>query len=116
MIQVQEWYGMNVVLFTDEENHGSVVLVLYDEPRGDNHIKAYIQNFWVDKEYRGNGVGSRLLDMAEEYAAEHGNDYVFLEWSDRDSPRHVFDYYLKRGYDDIEFSRHNTLFRKYLRT
>jgi ribosomal protein S18 acetylase RimI-like enzyme len=55
----------------------------------------YIDVLWVDDAYRGQGIGSRLLAMAEEIAVSKGFCNAHLETTDFQA----FEFYKKRGYE-----------------
>jgi ribosomal protein S18 acetylase RimI-like enzyme len=55
----------------------------------------YIETLWVDESYRGGGIGTRLLAMAEEVAVSRGFYKCHLETTDFQS----LDFYLKNGYE-----------------
>ncbi|MBJ6125477.1 GNAT family N-acetyltransferase [Microvirga splendida] len=56
-----------------------------------------VDHFWVDKALRGQGYGSRLLDMAEETARMHGAIGAQLTTSTFQAPG----FYEKQGYAEI---------------
>lgn len=65
---------------------------------------AFIETLWVDKSLRRQGLGQNLLVKAEEYAAKHSCQVVFLNTlTESNVP-----FYEKRGYV-FEFARDNYL-------
>ena len=54
----------------------------------------YIAILWVRDEWRGRGVGSRLMALAEEYAAAQGRTHVHVDTFDFQAP----DFYRRLGY------------------
>jgi len=54
----------------------------------------YIELFWVDKKMRGEGLGSGVLQKAEEIAVQRGCKNAHLETHDFQN----LNFYLKRGY------------------
>ena len=54
----------------------------------------HVDFVWVAEVLRGQGLGSRLMDAAEAFAAEHGAFAVTLETHSFQAP----DFYTKRGY------------------
>jgi GNAT superfamily N-acetyltransferase len=64
---------------------------------------ARITALIVTKDYRGRGIGTRLLATAERWAVEHGCTQVELNSGDHHRPAHTF--YQHRGYrlDDRRF-------------
>lgn len=57
--------------------------------------KAYLEDFVVNPEIRGGGIGSQLWDAMCEWAREHGAHKLTFTSSDRHASAHGF--YLKRG-------------------
>jgi len=57
---------------------------------------ARITAFIVTEEYRGRGIGTRLLAEAEQWAVEQGCTQVELNSGDHHAPAHAF--YQRRGY------------------
>ena len=55
----------------------------------------HIRTVWVDESHRGQGLGTRLLALAEEEGIKHGCISVFLDSQSFQAP----DFYLKRGYE-----------------
>ena len=54
-----------------------------------------IRYLWVSESLRRRGYGSRLMDAAEDFAAEHGSHGVTLETHSYQAK----DFYLKRGFE-----------------
>jgi GNAT superfamily N-acetyltransferase len=55
----------------------------------------YIAILWVREDWRGRGVGSRLMELVEEYAAAHGRTHAHLDTFDFQAP----DFYRRHGYE-----------------
>ena len=55
-----------------------------------------IVDICTDKEYRGLGVGSKLMDMVEAYLKKQGCDYLWLQVMETNEKARQI--YLKRGY------------------
>jgi len=55
----------------------------------------YIKTMWVEDDYRGYAIGTRLLSMAEEAAASRGFHKVHLETTGFQA----LGFYLKNGYE-----------------
>lgn len=56
-----------------------------------------IKFLWVDKELRGNKIGSKILMQAEKIAKERGCKYVFLDTFSFQAP----EFYKKHGYKEV---------------
>jgi GNAT superfamily N-acetyltransferase len=54
----------------------------------------YVQILWLDESVRGQGIGSRLMQMAEQIAVERGCHAAHLDTMDFQAP----DFYRKLGY------------------
>jgi N-acetylglutamate synthase-like GNAT family acetyltransferase len=64
---------------------------------------AYFGMFAVRPGLQGGGIGSKLLEAAEDLAAEHGAGHV--EMTVISTRTELIDYYLRRGYVDTGESR-----------
>jgi len=56
-----------------------------------------IKYLWVSSELRGNGVGTKLLKVAEDEARLRGARYVFVDTFDFQAP----EFYVKHGYKQV---------------
>lgn len=65
-----------------------------------NDTDAEIKKLWVDPEFRGMDVASRLMAHVEQAATEHGFTRVFLDTSD--ILTHAVGLYEHRGYHRVE--------------
>ena len=72
---------------------------------------TYIYGLWVVEEYRKTGIAGQLLDKAEEIARSLGCEDVCLEWENT-TPKWVFDWYIKKGYEELELSCSGSLLIK----
>jgi GNAT superfamily N-acetyltransferase len=81
--QKQEWDGHIVYILADE--HSFLSLLISDTERwlnGDNNEsvdvrEAWINKIYVDKEYRHQGLATKLLNRAEEIVKKEGFDEVY---------------------------------------
>lgn len=65
---------------------------------GDTHGNWLSINFlWVSEELRGQNIGSRILNQAEETAKKRGCKYVFLDTFSFQAP----EFYKKHGYKEV---------------
>lgn len=63
---------------------------------------VYLDDFSVASEHRGNGVGTKLLHLAERYAAEHDFENIFLHVEASNVRARKL--YEKSGYEEYETS------------
>ncbi|MBR3841056.1 MAG: GNAT family N-acetyltransferase [Erysipelotrichales bacterium] len=89
----EEWIDNPVAygMFEDDKLIG--VIELGDESYAS---RLRIQELWVDKAYRRNGIGHKLMDKAIEYAREHQYQRVILETQNVNYPAMCF--YQKYGF------------------
>lgn len=109
MEQKQRWPGWTrhiVAIETSEGHTASVQLELWDEPQnwGGHKGTAWICGLWVDEPLRRQGYAARLMDRAEQIAMENGHESVYLEWSIKESPTEIFQWYERSGYEEKAFS------------
>lgn len=50
----------------------------YEFPFRDDKKRIYISVIYIDKDYRGNHLGAKLLEKVHEYAKEHEYSAIFL--------------------------------------
>ena len=88
-----------------DDGHTSIHIVEYD---ADGNVIGgilggtywgwmYVDILWVDEKHRKKGIGSRLLQSAEEEAARRGCHHVHLDTMSWQAP----DFYKKHGYEVI---------------
>lgn len=89
-----------------EDTHAAELHVLARDPQGriqggilaETHGKwLEIEFLWVAEEYRGQKIGSRLLQYAEEEARTRGCLYAFLNTLDFQAPK----FYPRFGYREV---------------
>lgn len=110
-ISKQTWHAFTRYLITAD--HGSIQIEVYNEEL-ENGCKAFIWALWVDEEYRRQGIATRLIDKAEAICRDLGQEFVWLEWDERDTPREILDWYQRRGYNEVAFSETRSLLKKRL--
>jgi ribosomal protein S18 acetylase RimI-like enzyme len=65
---------------------------------GDTHLGwLFVQFFWIDEKYRGNGFGKKLLGAAEDEARKRGVKNVYLDTFSFQAPA----FYAKLGYREF---------------
>ena len=80
---------------------GVVELAVYK--KGEHEGEALVWNLYVDESERRKGLARQLMDEARKTAKHLGAHTCALEWSLRESPNWVFDWYCRLGYDEKEF-------------
>jgi ribosomal protein S18 acetylase RimI-like enzyme len=61
---------------------------------------AYINQFAVEPELQGRGIGGLLLERIEQRAREEGAPDIGLDTAD--GAKHLIDFYRKRGYEVVD--------------
>lgn len=103
MIQKQTWKDEIRILITDEENLGSVqVLIPLYVSDIFGKADALIYALFVDNNHRRKGVAKRLLQLAEQQAKLNGVNIIGLEFNKDESDRFVLDWYLRSGYKSFD--------------
>jgi len=90
------------------EDEGQVIatcMLNFPFPTYDNEYfstdgHAYINQFAVEPEYQGRGIGSLLLDHIEQRAREEGAPDIGLDTAE--GAQHLIDYYRRRGYEVVD--------------
>lgn len=112
-IQEQRWhYGRRFLITTEG---ASAHLEIYTEPARDARVQAYFGALWVEPAYRRKGIARRILHTAEELAKLNGQDAVWLEWRESDTPVEIARWYEREGYNDVEFGGGYALYKKSLK-
>lgn len=88
---------------------GFICLFMQETPRkGYVHSKiGYIYNFGVDEAYRGQGIGSLLLEKAEVFLRDRGVEAI--ELSVFCFNRRAVRFYERNGYQALEVNLHKVL-------
>ena len=103
MIQKQTWNDEIRILLTDEENLGSVqVLIPLYVSDIFGKADALIYALFVDDNHRRKGVAKSLLQLAEQQAKLNGVKTIGLEFNKDESDRFVLDWYLRSGYKPFD--------------
>ena len=114
---ITEWKDKdNVIisLWNDEHNVsdqvGVVELAVYKH--GEHEGEALVWNLYVDEGHRRKGLARKMMDEAHKTAKHLGVKVTALEWSLKDSPHWVLDWYCRLGYDEKEFGPGNALMKR----
>lgn len=112
-IQHQHWKGTcDRILIADFRGHGTVQVDIPNTPEGRKKLKAdaFLWALWIDEgkdlynePYRRRGEATILMKAAEDEAKKKGCKSIALEWSLKESPYWVHDWYERLGYEDKEF-------------
>lgn len=103
MIQKQTWNDEIRILITDEENLGSVqVLIPLYVSDIFGKADALIYALFVDNNHRRNGIAKSLLQLAEQQAKLNGVKTIGLHFVEEESDRFVLDWYLRSGYKPFD--------------
>ncbi len=86
--------GMFFVLKVDGKIVGTVAII----NKGNN--SAELKRLYVNKEYQGKGLGSKLLDAAIAYCKKHGFIKLEFETNKKFTKAHLL--YQKRGFKTIK--------------
>lgn len=114
-VSIHDWKGVTRVLIADEATKSSVQLEIGEKPFDPFGCKVFLFDLWVDKEYRGNGIGDRLLDEAEKVVRQMGGyDTISLEQHLGESPMWVRRWYKRRGYEVMMSRNQSVLMHKKL--
>ena len=92
------------------EQQGIVEVAAYKA--GKHQGEAIIWNLYVNEQHRRHGLARRLMEKAQEAARQSGCHTAALEWSLRESPHWVIDWYYRIGFDEKEFGRDCSLMKK----
>ena len=114
---ITEWKDKdNVIIslwhydYDTSEQVGVVELAVYKH--GEHEGEALVWNLYVDEEYRRKGLARELMQEAHKTAKHLGVKVTALEWSLKESPQWVFDWYCRLGYDEKEFGPGNALMKR----
>jgi len=97
------------VLLAESDGRTVGLLGIHAAPLLHRDALARITAFVVTEDYRGRGIGTRLLATAERWAVEQGCTQVELNSGDHHKPAHAF--YRHRGYrlDDRRFLKEDDM-------
>jgi len=91
---------------------GKIIAFLSIERHDDEGGYLYLDDFCVDRAYRGQGIGTVLLKQAEDYAHELGISAIVLHVESVNT--RAYSLYKRFGYKDLEIQGHRILMCKKL--
>lgn len=114
----QQWYKERCVLIIDTETLSTVQVSVRDANDTDNRIdertEAFIHSLWVDESFRKQGVGRKLLDIAEREVRHMGCKFACSGWDHREAPEWVLRWFNRMGYSGQRMSDNFWLLTKKL--
>lgn len=90
------------------EQVGVVELAVYHEG------EDLVWNLYVDEGHRRKGLARQLMDEAHKTAKHLGAKVTALEWSLKESPYWVIEWYTRLGYDEKEIGNGCALMKRSL--
>ena len=103
-----------ISLWNDEkdvsEQVGVVELAVYKN--GEHKDDALVWNLYVDEPHRRKGLARKLMDEAHKTAKHLGAKVTALEWSLKESPYWVIEWYTRLGYDEKEIGNGCALMKR----
>lgn len=96
--------GQSILWAAEHTDHGIIgqvfIQLICDRPElGDGHCRAYLYSFRIKPDYRGQGLGTRILTVVENDLRQRGYDYVTLNVA-KDNPD-ALRMYQRNGYKVI---------------
>ena len=114
---ITEWKDKdNVIISIWNDEHdvseqvGVVELAVYKH--GEHEGEALVWNLYVNEDHRSKGLARKLMDEDHKTAKHLGSKVTALEWSLKESPYWVIDWYTRLGYDEKEFGPGNSLMKR----
>ena len=89
---------------------GVVELAVYKH--GEHEGEALVWNLYVDEPHRRKGLARKLMDEAHKTAKHLGAKVTALEWSLKESPYWVIEWYTRLGYDEKEIGNGCALMKR----
>ena len=96
--------------YDTSEQVGVVELAVYKH--GEHDGEALVWNLYVNEEHRRKGLARKLMDEAHKTAKHLGSKVTVLEWSLKESPYWVIEWYTRLGYDEKEIGNGCALMKR----
>ena len=107
-VQEQQWSTFTRYIIFSKK--GAIIFEKHKNPLSWGGYTC-IYGLWVIEKYRKNGIARQLLDKAEEIARSLGCEDVCLVWENT-TPKWVFEWYMKKGYEELEWNYNSCLLIK----
>ena len=107
-VQEQQWSTFTRYIIFSKK--GAIIFEKHKNPLSWGGYTC-IYGLWVIEKYRENGIARQLLDKAEEIARSLGCEDVCLVWENT-TPKWVFEWYMKKGYEELEWNYNSCLLIK----
>lgn len=90
----------DVSIFTDSEDSPKAVLSLYPS----NHMKdtSILNNFYIEPQLRGKGLGSKMLEQAQKYAKQQKIKNLIINWNAKNKGAQKL--YSKKGFSILNIT------------
>ena len=114
---ITEWKDKDNVIISVRKNDGDTseqvgVVELAVYKHGEHEGEALVWNLYVDEDHRRKGLARQLMNEAHKTAKHLGAKVTALEWSLKESPYWVIEWYTRLGYDEKEFGHGNALMKR----
>jgi GNAT superfamily N-acetyltransferase len=96
--------------YDTSEQVGVVELAVYKN--GEHEGEALVWNLYVNEDHRRKGLARKLMDEAHKTAKHLGAKVTALEWSLKESPYWVIEWYTRLGYDEKEIGNGCALMKR----
>lgn len=98
--QKQQWHNFSRFIIMTDYGEASAQLELFDTMQ-DYGATAFVYGVWTNPGLRRNGLGSMVIQKAEEIARMCHHEYIHLHFCKESTPLYVLNWYLHRGYDVV---------------
>ena len=114
---ITEWKDKDNVIISVRKNDGDTseqvgVVELAVYKHGEHEGETLVWNLYVNEEHRRKGLARNLMNEAHKTAKHLGAKVTALEWSLKESPYWVIEWYSRLGYDEKEFGPGNALMKR----